>query len=389
MDKRIFRLLLRNYNINKKPENEFRYKLQKEKDITKRNATIVKNELQILFNYLQSENPVTNSKSGISYIKIQGSGRYFGQYRSNLWIWYANKRKCEELKRKGYSTPQLLLPQLQVGIDYTGFTLAELWFEQRAVQDYGLKFIELAKQAKFRKENLGLYIFYKDDELTGHWLPFNDDNLKSLKFDLENKRINRFGLNYWVSQNTLEKIKIKNEIKKGLNELNYKIYSKLFANNVVYKSIKRTRNNNKPKKKSYRGRKEETKMKAYKYMRKAIGEVEVNSIHDKYKQKLFKHLLKRFPKAKKEKDFIDISIEGTGYLHLFEIKTNDNAVKCIREALGQVLFYLWRKKKTNKKIKLFIVGPNKFDKEKYEDVFFEYVQELLSIEIEYLSIDSL
>jgi tetratricopeptide (TPR) repeat protein len=95
------------------------------------------------------------------------------------------------------------------------------------------------------------------------------------------------------------------------------------------------------------------------YLRKPIESTFVRKKHNEIQEILLKSLQCIFGDTKVllEKDFIDIKVETEREIILYEIKTYDKAIFCIRDAIGQLLLYSSRLKKVqNKKIKLVVVG---------------------------------
>ena len=82
-----------------------------------------------------------------------------------------------------------------------------------------------------------------------------------------------------------------------------------------------------------------------------------------------------------EEDYVDISVElPTGRL-LIEVKPHYSPTYCIREALGQLLYYASRSKEPASRIQLLVAGP---EVAKAEDIkYLEYVREKLNMNIAY------
>ena len=162
------------------------------------------------------------------------------------------------------------------------------------------------------------------------------------------------------------------------------MYSKLFKT----KPIKYNSDYFKPRRRKP-GRKENLKD----YLRKGNKPTRVNPKHTKIQNDLLNLLRIQYKhpteaKVDKEKDFIDIKVKGKKFEYLYEIKTSNNPVKCIREALGQLIYYIWSQNiPKNKDVKLFIIGMKNLPEG--ADKFFYFTKKLLSIEIIYDSIENL
>jgi len=129
--------------------------------------------------------------------------------------------------------------------------------------------------------------------------------------------------------------------------------------------------------------------------RKAIPPTKVRHVHEKMKQKIINELKKKYGDKFKDKvedgrDYIDILIKNSSVkTTLIEIKTDETAEKCIRKALGQILYYNWtqeiEKKNENHETELIIYGLYKFTVEK--EKFLQFIQKKFRIEIKYISFE--
>lgn len=111
----------------------------------------------------------------------------------------------------------------------------------------------------------------------------------------------------------------------------------------------------------------------------------VNSIHDKLQNEYANYLREKYTnigEVKLEKDFIDIKVTlSNGSVQLYEVKPYESPTYCIREALGQILYY---SSNSNEVINLIaIIGPNKLDKK--AQVYFDYLKKNIKLPIEYIS----
>ena len=82
-----------------------------------------------------------------------------------------------------------------------------------------------------------------------------------------------------------------------------------------------------------------------------------------------------------EEGFVDVKYESRISLELYEVKTSPTARKCVKEALGQIVYYASR---INNRIepKIFVVGPSKItDADK---LFIDYIKKNSKLKFEYL-----
>ncbi|HMR42205.1 MAG TPA: hypothetical protein PKC40_00155 [Saprospiraceae bacterium] len=112
--------------------------------------------------------------------------------------------------------------------------------------------------------------------------------------------------------------------------------------------------------------------------------------HRKMQNQLKKQLELEYPDSKicLEKDYIDLlMITETSYL-LVEIKPSSNVTNCIKQGIGQLLFYFTKfSNKEGKKVELAIAGlnePNDADQE-----FIRSLRTLLNITLKYIKIEML
>jgi hypothetical protein len=96
----------------------------------------------------------------------------------------------------------------------------------------------------------------------------------------------------------------------------------------------------------------------------------VEQKHNKIQEILKNQLIDKYGKenVKLEENYVDIKLIQPDYLEFYEIKSSLDASDCIREALGQLLFYVCHDTEIREK-KIYVVGqypPNKQD-EKYID----------------------
>lgn len=120
------------------------------------------------------------------------------------------------------------------------------------------------------------------------------------------------------------------------------------------------------------------------YFRNPINSTFVEQKHKKIQEIYLKSLQNNYGEnnVKLEEDFIDIKVETNDTIYLYEIKTNDKAIYCIRDAIGQLLLYASRlKSKTKKQINLIVVGLGEDNIDSKE--FNKYLLENFNFNFEY------
>ena len=79
---------------------------------------------------------------------------------------------------------------------------------------------------------------------------------------------------------------------------------------------------------------------------------------------------------------VDVLVDLPDQITFYEVKPYSSAVECIREALGQVLFYVFRNaKEDGRKRRIVVVGQ--YPPNESEQMFIDYIQSQLEIEFEY------
>jgi hypothetical protein len=95
----------------------------------------------------------------------------------------------------------------------------------------------------------------------------------------------------------------------------------------------------------------------------------VRPYHNELQNSLLVELQSRFPADKSiklEEDNIDIlRIDEQGVYHLYEVKTDGSPMKCIRQALGQLLAYASLKQEAAPDLKLYVVGRRRWTRWRY------------------------
>ena len=111
---------------------------------------------------------------------------------------------------------------------------------------------------------------------------------------------------------------------------------------------------------------------------------EVKQFHNELQNKLSQILQEQYPDGtvSLEENYVDVSLrESNGKLTFFEVKPYSDPIFCIRESLGQLLYYSFMEAPD----KLVAAGPSLIDEESQE--FLKYIRSKINIEIEYLHVE--
>lgn len=112
----------------------------------------------------------------------------------------------------------------------------------------------------------------------------------------------------------------------------------------------------------------------------------VEQKHNKIQEALKKKLVNKYGKENVilEENYVDVKLIQPDYLGFYEVKSSSYASECIREALGQILFYSFYDQDYRKK-KIYVVGQYPADKQDYG--YINYIKEKLNLEFEYLNVE--
>jgi hypothetical protein len=111
-----------------------------------------------------------------------------------------------------------------------------------------------------------------------------------------------------------------------------------------------------------------------------------NAAHNILQKKVYEYLRERFGKAnvELEKDNIDITVNKVNVITIYEVKPYSSAIQCIREALGQLLFYSYGIRAASQQ--LAVVGPNKPSLQ--DRKFLQYVKDSMRLPIKYMDFEA-
>lgn len=85
-----------------------------------------------------------------------------------------------------------------------------------------------------------------------------------------------------------------------------------------------------------------------------------------------------------EENYVDVKLIQPDYIVFYEVKSNSYASECIKEALGQILFYSYHDQDKRKK-KIIVVGQYPANEQDYG--YIKYIKEKLKIDFEYINVD--
>ena len=112
----------------------------------------------------------------------------------------------------------------------------------------------------------------------------------------------------------------------------------------------------------------------------------VEQKHNKIQEALKRKLVKEYGKENVllEENYVDVKLIQPNYIGLYEVKSSSYASECVREALGQILFYSYHDQDKRTK-KIYVVGQYPANEQDYG--YIEYVKDKLKLDFEYLSIE--
>lgn len=112
----------------------------------------------------------------------------------------------------------------------------------------------------------------------------------------------------------------------------------------------------------------------------------VEQKHNKIQEALKRKLVKEYGKENVllEENYVDVKLIQPNYIGLYEVKSSSYASECVREALGQILFYSYHDQDKRTK-KIYVVGQYPANEQDYG--YIEYVKDKLKLDFEYLNIE--
>lgn len=119
-------------------------------------------------------------------------------------------------------------------------------------------------------------------------------------------------------------------------------------------------------------------------LRTVVRTYQANQIHNKLQNALYDKLVAKYGKNRVlyEKKYVDVMLDLPEQIIFYEVKPYSSVMECIREALGQVLAYVFSNMKDDgRERKIVVVGPSPPNES--EQKFVDYVKSLLDIEFDY------
>ena len=110
----------------------------------------------------------------------------------------------------------------------------------------------------------------------------------------------------------------------------------------------------------------------------------IEAANNKLQQKFYNKLVDEYgaDKVKLEDNFVDIKLIERNKITYFEVKPYSTASDCIKDALGQVLDYLWKDRAIKKdESKIVVVGPSR--PTNIENKYIQFLKKNLEIEFDY------
>jgi hypothetical protein len=123
------------------------------------------------------------------------------------------------------------------------------------------------------------------------------------------------------------------------------------------------------------------------YTRRAIGPVPVSPEHARMQSILMKELKFEFPNARvvREENFIDVLVETSGELRLYEIKSDLSPRTVLRLAIGQLLEYSYfQTVRDGRKVTLVVVGRNPLSSD--DAAYLVHLRDTMRLPFEYRTV---
>ncbi len=308
----------------------------------------------------------------------QSSKTVKGNIRRLVWVSLAN---ITELKKKNNGvTKHIHIPQLQISFQHDRIIMASIWLEgNNCKQIYREKFLKYLGTRSVN-DNYKLVIYDKKEDTKEYEGLFS--NLTSEKF-LKFMNGRNFSIGLCRILTPAEAIALGEDLYNSIiSELQW------LNETILIPCYNFTQNNNKikTKKNEKTKRKEAEKFDIKNSLRKGIEPTVVTKKHKSIQNDLYDLFQNRNKGLeniiKLEKDFVDLRIENPSNksMIIYEIKTDKTALNCIKQGLGQLVFYnLLNRNLGWQKIELVIVGTPKLTSKEKEYV--KSIKEFLGYQI--------
>ena len=305
----------------------------------------------------------------------QSTRSSIGPYRPIIWISLVPNSVLNQKKDRKYSHQKL--PQIQIWLRPERFVVASIWLEGKVCeQKYRLQLFNYLQKHRLQIKYT-VTIDNKKDDHEKYNLKFEDYSDDILKRAKKNKYFS-IGVERRLDKNKV--VKEGEKIYQSILNETEEIYKKIFLPCFGFKDIKQEKR--KAASKGRYTRRGSTSDKISKYFRKSIPRKEINPRHRIIQRHLKRFLQKEYKwigEVHNEKNFIDLSVEYKREKKsiLYEIKIDDSALKCLKNGLGQLLFYsLITKEYGQRSIELVIVGLQKIKWEE-EKKFIKLLKKIL------------
>lgn len=321
------------------------------------------NKMKSLKNSLLDE-PYFNKRFDIieSRPNKQSTKTVKGPIRSLVWISLVPWSELSKSKHNTYSHQRL--PQIQVSFQRDKFIVASVWLDgDGCEQKYRARLFDYLRRNKI-DDRYKIKIHKKREEkaeFEGIYKKFK--MVKTEKF--LNDKSYSLGIEKILSIGETVNLgdQIYSTIVDEIQTINEKIFAPCFNFKISQSTLKKVQSDRIK-------RKAKLKFEIKNSLRKGTEPTIVTKKHEEIQKILQDHFTDQYKGTgivtKFEEDFVDIKIEdaANGTLILYEIKTNKSALNCLKNGLGQLLFYAMKNKNENKKhIELVIIGLNKMTSE--------------------------
>lgn len=194
-----------------------------------------------------------------------------------------------------------------------------------------------------------------------------------------------FGLktNSQTKISEIQKVMISNKpSNKNVYDFMRELYDRFGRNNEKYLITEKAEKE----KTLQKQRKGTTKRNTNSHIRTISRSYIVQQKHNKIQEALRKKLADKYGDENVilEENYVDVKLIQPDYLGFYEVKSSSYASECVREALGQVLFYSFHDQDYRKK-KIYVVGQYPANEQDYG--YINYIKEKLDLEFEYLNVD--
>jgi hypothetical protein len=291
----------------------------------------------------------------------------FGQIRNLVWLSLVPWAELMKIGDKTYGHQRL--PQIQVSFRQDKFIIASVWLEGKGCeQKYRDRFFDYLKSNVISKKYVIKFQRKGESEpaFEGHYEKLISNDLTLYRKD----RAYSLGIEKILSIEETVNLgeKIFSVINSELQMMIESVFKPCFEFGVEKKII----SNRKIDRVKRKGRK---KFDIKDAIRKGTEPTTVTRKHREIQNALYEYFTVKEVSpglvTKLEEDFVDLKIEDSNNnsLILYEIKTDKSALNCIKNGLGQLMFYNLINRKNNwNKIELVIVGLHKMTSEAKEFV---------------------